>query len=166
MVLQHGMTSLRSELRNHVRPSGLAIVAAIGALAGLVVVWMDYDRLHSGELTFHLPLPPTWALYALALGIAIVNGIGEELLWRGVIGSLLAGAPLFIQFAVQAVTFGIAHWYGIPNGPVGVVAASLYSIVVFQVWRRHGLLASTILHIATDTVVFVVVVRHASYVSF
>lgn len=139
------------------------VLAGIGAACGAVVAMLDVENIDAGYV-FPLPLPPIFLLPLLATSAALVNALGEELLWRGVllrVGRQDVNGPLMLW--TQTLSFGAAHYYGIPQGMVGVLAAALYSALIFSLFRRYGFLGAVIVHLATDIVIFLAVIPHARF---
>ena len=143
-----------------------SLLAGLGALAGGVVVMIDAARIEAGY-TFALPIPPIppiALLTVLALFAALANATGEELLWRGVLAHFGARETrIALVLTAQAASFGGAHWFGIPEGVFGVLAAAIYSGVVFLVGRRYGFFGALLVHLVTDAVIFCIVVRTAQF---
>ncbi len=76
-------------------------------------------------------LPIRLAAVAIAALIAMCNGVGEEVLWRGTYHVAYRGA-LFMGYLFPAVGFGCWHLaampfsdYALPGGPVAYVAGAI-----------------------------------------
>lgn len=64
-------------------------------------------------------------------------------------------APVPVAVAVQALSFGAAHWNGVPSGWVGIGLAAIYgSMMGASAVVAEGLLAPIIAHIFADIVIF------------
>lgn len=148
--------------RRIVGPVSLGPVA-LGVTAGAVTVLLDRERIVGGGFVFDLLPPPVPTLTAIVVGFSVVNAVGEELLWREVLERTLAIGTTRARYAVQAVTFGVAHWNGIPSGVLGVLASGLFSAVVYRVRERNGLSGAIVVHVATDLVIFGAVARYAVF---
>ncbi len=48
--------------------------------------------------------------------LAVANSVGEELLWRGALAHEGRVLPVAAQYCLQVVSFGLAHWHGLPGG--------------------------------------------------
>jgi membrane protease YdiL (CAAX protease family) len=96
----------------------------------------------------------------LTLGAAVVNGIGEELLWRDALLRLTAGTADRQANAVVtcALSFGLAHRHGSPGGWAGMVAASLFGLLAGCLRLRWGLVAAVLVHVSADLVVLYTVI--------
>lgn len=97
-----------------------------------------------------LPLLP------LGLVFAAVNATGEEIRFRAVpLGCLLDAVEPRQALWMTTVLFGLAHWFGHPSGPTGVVLAG----VAGYVWGRamletRGLFWPWAIHAVQDVVIF------------
>jgi len=139
----------------------LVLAAAVGC--GFVVVALDWWNISTGYV-FPLPVPPTWSFPLFAIGAAIVNALGEEALWRGLLADVgEAATTRASNVAVQALSFGLAHYHGIPNGPLGVVAATVFSAFLYLVGLRLGRAGALVAHLATDLVIFLAVIQYAQF---
>ncbi len=81
----------------------------------------------------------------LLIGLSMTGAIAEELLFRGVLLSLLTSAlGIVVASVVQALAFGVVHLsYG---DPVYVLAATLFGLLQAYVVRRIGILAAVVIH--------------------
>lgn len=103
-----------------------------------------------------LPLP---ILVIGGVGFAVINAMLEELLWRGILQDRLV--PLFGvggAIVLQAASFGLQHAWGFPRGPVGVVLAGGWAVML-GLLRRHsgGLLSPILAHVVADATIAVLV---------
>lgn len=132
---------------------GLVIIAAVGLS---IQLWF----------TVH-PDPTMLARAAMALPMALafaaVNAFTEEVSFRCVF--LARGIPVLGRtqtFLYTSVLFGLAHWFGHPSGPTGVVLAG----VIAWVWAKglvetRGLFWTWAFHAVMDVVIFSMVVMAA-----
>jgi membrane protease YdiL (CAAX protease family) len=93
------------------------------------------------------------------LVLALLAGVGEELLFRGVIQTWLAArAPLWLAVATASVLFGVGHWlsasYAVLAGFIGAYLGLLFLM-------SGNLLAPMIAHAAYDVVALFVLTRRA-----
>lgn len=89
--------------------------------------------------------------------IALLAGIGEEALFRGVLQSALAGPlPLWAALLLASLLFGVVHWvtatYAVLAGAVGLYLGALYLL-------SDNLLAPIVTHSLYDMVALVVLAR-------
>ncbi|MHB1005318.1 MAG: CPBP family intramembrane glutamic endopeptidase [Chloroflexota bacterium] len=88
----------------------------------------------------------------LYVGVALVTGICEELLYRGFVGfyllSVFPGLPLAAIALASGVLFGLGHAY---QGKGGVVQIGLMGIAFYLVyWFSSSLLPVMLLHTLSD----------------
>jgi membrane protease YdiL (CAAX protease family) len=99
-----------------------------------------------GNVSALLPRrPPEFALCA---GLAVVAGVGEELLFRGFLplGLEAFGVPLPYALPLSVILFGACHLY---QGPIGVLATAIAGAFL------------TMAYVLTDSLVFVMIVHVA-----
>ena len=126
-------------------------------------MFLDRERILGGGFVFAVMPPSTPVLVVIVIVLAVVNAVGEELLWREVLDRTLGSGSSRARYAVQAVTFGVAHWNGIPSGFFGVLASGVFSAGVCRVRDRTGLIGAIVVHVATDLVIFGAVARYAVF---
>ena len=144
-------------------PTAVIGCLAMGGLAGLVVITVDRERILGAALVFPIAPPGPGKLVALTSGAAVLNAVGEEAVWPGMLPSLLTHTQPVGLFLMECASFGLAHWHGIPDGPTGAAIAAVYSGLVTALWMRHGMAASLVIHTVTDLVVFTAIATHAGY---
>jgi membrane protease YdiL (CAAX protease family) len=102
-------------------------------------------------------------LLPLGIGFAAVNAAQEELRFRAV--PLALAAPVVggeRAIWMTATAFGIAHWFGHPSGPSGVVLALLAGLVLAKAMlETRGLLWPWAIHAVQDVAIFVFLVLAA-----
>ena len=143
-----------------------------GVVAGILAVLPMLALLAWCLRTSYLPMRRLVALVEERLGphlagastsgivlLAALAGLGEELLFRGVIQTWLAARyPLWLALLLASALFGLGHWlsaaYAVLAGLIG-----LYLGVVFLV--TGNLLAPIVAHAAYDVVALSVLVRRA-----
>lgn len=114
------------------------------------------------DLSHARSMLPDWSpagLVAAALVFSIGNAVLEEVIWRGV---LLGWMCRFLSpvpaIGLQAISFGAAHYFGVPSGLVGVALATLYGLMLgWLAWRSQGLVAAIVAHVAADLCIVVIV---------
>ena len=63
-----------------------------------------------------------------------------------------------MAIAIQALSFGIAHYGGFPRGALGVAMATSYGLMMGIIRHQSGgLLAPFLSHICADLVIFALV---------
>lgn len=131
---------------------GVFSVASVAALA----VW-------SGGIPSRLTAGPPRAFVAAGIAFfAVTNATGEEFVWRFIAWEAARRivVPSAAVIAIQAFSFGVAHFYGVPSGWTGVALATAFGAALG--WLRTstgGLAAPIIVHIAADIGVGVISVN-------
>ncbi|MCB1220398.1 MAG: CPBP family intramembrane metalloprotease [Planctomycetales bacterium] len=87
---------------------------------------------------------------------AVVNALQEELWFRGVLlGSLRTLMRARHQVLLQGLVFGLIHWYGTPQGIMGLVLAGGWGVLLGAwTWRRRSLWPAFIVHVFADWLIF------------
>ncbi|GAA4948938.1 hypothetical protein GCM10023224_36210 [Streptomonospora halophila] len=141
------------------------LAAVFGFGAALLIIWLiTRDRGRSAPETGSPPLPPLpdpgQALGVLAprgsrerrtaAAVAVTAGVGEELLYRGLLvafGTAL-GAPVWLAAIAACVLFALAHLY---QGWWGLVGPGLLGALFMVVYLGTGsLLIPIAVHIALE----------------
>jgi membrane protease YdiL (CAAX protease family) len=131
----------------------LAAVAT-GLVAG-VLAWAPLLRqLRADPIVMDVVRPSTALVVTAIVAMAVLNGAGEELIWRGALSEAGASLPVPALFVVQAGSFGLAHLHGLPGGAVGVVLAAVFSLACTALHLRAGLWVSVVAHIVADLIIF------------
>lgn len=134
-----------------------AVVGGVTPVA--LVAWLWLFRPDLSAVRGAVPsLPLAW-LVAGGLGFALLNATLEELVFRGVLQpSLEPSFGVVGAIVVQAVSFGVEHAHGIPRGPVGVLLAGTWAVMLGVLRRRTGgLLAPVVAHVVADATIAVLV---------
>jgi membrane protease YdiL (CAAX protease family) len=107
-----------------------------------------------GNLDRLVPLLPLIVL--LALG----NSFTEGVVYRSaVLGPLTGELPKGAVVLASAAFFGMAHYYGAPSGPIGVVmSGALGWYMARAMFETRGFLAPWIIHFQQDVVIFSAIV--------
>lgn len=135
-----------------------ALVAGVTPVA--LVTWlvvMEPDL--SDVVGAYVPDLPLALLVLGSVGFAVVNAAGEELIWRGVFQDrLTALVGVRAAIVLQALSFGLQHAHGIPRGPMGVVLAGTWAVMLGMLRSRcQGLLAPLLAHVVADAVIATIV---------
>jgi membrane protease YdiL (CAAX protease family) len=87
---------------------------------------------------------------------SIVNGILEELVFRGVLWEALAKEwNVAMALGVTAALFGLGHLHGYPPGPLGAILAGLYGVALGLLrWLAGGLGLAVACHVIADATIF------------
>ncbi|MBN2224031.1 MAG: CPBP family intramembrane metalloprotease [Deltaproteobacteria bacterium] len=135
----------------------IGAVAVVAVSSAALVAWyliMDPDIT---VFTEFIPARPLYQLLVGGLAFALLNGVVEEVIFRGILWDgikALVPAP-WVLLTVQALFFGTAHFWGVPNGIVGAVMATIYGLMLGIIrLRADGLLMAIITHVFADIVIF------------
>ena len=135
---------------------GGALVVVVLSSAALIV-WYRIVQPDIAAFTRFIPQWPLPLVLLGGLGFAILNGVVEEVIFRGIVWdgvAALVPAP-FVLLIVQAVFFGTAHFWGVPSGIIGAVLATIYGIMLGVIRKRAGgLLMAIVTHVFADIVIF------------
>ena len=97
------------------RTQSLAVAAAVTAVATLAA---PFSRAQANvtPIVFDVVRPSALVMVAGVAVLAVANSVGEELLWRGALAHEGRVLPVAAQYCLQVVSFGLAHWHGLPGG--------------------------------------------------
>ena len=134
------------------------VFAVISSLS--LIAWLKLEKPDLSQIQGLIPdVSPIILIFAGAV-FALVNAILEEAIWRCLILNWLR-TQMRVQFAVvlQAISFGISHWNGLPSGMFGIILATIYGLMLgYLAVRSKGILAPILTHIITDVCVFTILV--------
>lgn len=138
-------------------PFAWAMWALIVVLS--VVGLLAWNHLFDGELPeayrdLAQDVSPGAAI-AGAFAFLVVNGAIEDSIWAGVLLSATERlVPSWLAIVTVAASFGLAHLNGVPSGPVGVVMAGSWGLVLALLRVRTGGMGATYLaHIVADATI-------------
>jgi membrane protease YdiL (CAAX protease family) len=146
-------------LRLRVRPVDALIFAIFGSLTWLVLT--QYLLKQGGH---HPPMEifgvnrhaDPLVYYAIGALFTLVNALSEELWFRGLLlGALRGLLPLWPAVLLQALIFGLSHWFGTPQGVYGLVLAGLFGGALGW-WTavRGSLWPALAVHLLADWLIF------------
>lgn len=135
-------------------PVAAAAIAYLAVLAGLTIMQRRRGRpvdveLGGGDAVARL-LPKTKRERRVAVLVAVTVGIGEELLYRGLLIALglSLGLPLYAAVAASCVIFAIGHLY---QGWRGALSVGVFGVFLGLIYAATGsLLLPVLIHIALD----------------
>lgn len=132
------------------RSSWLSTAVGAGAtITGLTAAFMVLTvRGRATSITKVLPFLP-WVL-----SFSLLNSLSEELIFR--FGILGAGGGLdpYLLCLISGAIFGVAHYRGMPNGPVGVAMAGLLGwLLARSVVETGGIGIAWAIHFVLDVVI-------------
>jgi membrane protease YdiL (CAAX protease family) len=139
-----------------VSANGWLLTILIAAASSAVMFVVTRSRFSADPAVVHTARPNDVVIVSVVVILALVNSLGEELLWRGVlydVGEESGLGPASLIF-VQAVSFGSGHRHGIPDGLSGMLLAGFFAAALTMIRRRYGLGSSSAAHFVVDLVIF------------
>lgn len=133
----------------------MCAVIALMSVVGLLI----WNHLADGELppayselAQSVPLP---AAVAGAFAFFVINGAIEDSIWAGVLLSATERlVPPWLAITTVAASFGLAHLHGVPDGPIGVLMAGSWGLVLALLRLRTGGMGATYLaHVVADATI-------------
>ena len=133
----------------------MSVVLVVGSIG---MYW--FMATHQDELDRFLEMLPQGSILkivSLGLVFAGMNAAVEEFVIRGMIwnglGKIMSNTTLLI--VVQAIIFGLSHYFGLPGGITGVVMVFGWSLFIgYFRWKSGGLLAAIGLHFSANLAQF------------
>jgi membrane protease YdiL (CAAX protease family) len=150
----------------HLRLDGeSALIGAAGALPMLaLLLWClrtTWGPMHRLVALVEERLGPylTGASAAGIVLLAVLAGVGEEALFRGVIQTWLAErAPLWVAVAAASLLFGVGHWL---SASYAILASLIGAYLGILFLLSDNLLTPMVAHAAYDVVALFVLARRA-----
>lgn len=108
------------------------VAGTVVVAAGALLAWQRlFDGTLPQEYVDAAAGQPWWAIVLAGVGFSLLNAAVEEIVFRGVLLSALTDV-LGVRVAVvlQAVAFGVLHLHGVPSGPVGMVMAGAWGLLL------------------------------------
>lgn len=132
------------------------VAGTVVVTAGALAAW---QRLFGGRLPREYVDAAAgqhwWVIVLAGVAFSLLNAAVEEVVFRGVLLSALSQVlGLRTAVVLQAVAFGVLHLHGVPSGPVGMVMAGAWGLLLGVMrLRSGGLLAPYVTHIAADATI-------------
>jgi len=125
--------------------SGVLITLGTGLLGMATALGFQFKN--AEQLLRYIPV---------ILLFAMCNSFSEGLIYRcGILGALKEIVPQGYAVLMSAVFFGIAHYYGVPGGPLGAVMSGLLGwYMARSMAETKGMVSAWIIHFMQDTVIF------------
>lgn len=135
----------------------LLLGLAAGAVSAVWVFTADASR----TLVLPFEKPAIWFAAPIIVALAAINSLSEEAIWRSALFRATAGLSRGWVYGLQAVSFGVAHFGGIPGGWIGVALAGVFAVIATAVRSSWGFRAAVVLHFTADVVIFTAVFINA-----
>lgn len=104
---------------------------------------------------------PLWVIPLAGLGFVLANPTVEEVLFRGALQTMIherTGNPP-AAIAAQGVAFGAVHFGGVPGGPLGMLMATGWGVLLGIVRHRTGGIRLTwVVHVLANIAIFTTVI--------
>ncbi|WP_413294246.1 CPBP family intramembrane glutamic endopeptidase [Bdellovibrio sp. HCB185ZH] len=134
-----------------------ASIFIINVPAVAILLWYFQLHPHVAEEFPELNVP-TWGLPLVVLVMAALNGLREEIFFRGLIQpeSTSKNAPMWFVIALQAVLFGFLHYaFSFPEGWVGVLMTAVWGAAIsFQYRLFKSISLAWVTHTMADAIMF------------
>ncbi|NJD60673.1 MAG: hypothetical protein C3F13_00200 [Anaerolineales bacterium] len=136
------------------RPSSWRILGP--AIAGAMSLGLIAFSLIFGNLPSTNSLRHVYSLLPFIFLFAAINAFGEEMIYRAPWLSTLEVPVGAVQaLLITAVYFGIAHYYGVPYGIVGVIMSFIPGWLMGKsMLETRGFTWAWVIHFCMDVVVF------------
>ena len=97
-----------------------------------------------------------WSFIPLVLLFSLTNSLTEELIFRfGIVGGLFNHYPKLTILIISAILFGLPHYFGFPNGFIGVLMSGLLGYILCKATiETKGLSIAWTIHFVQDIIIF------------
>lgn len=104
---------------------------------------------------------PSWSIPFIILLIATINGLREEIFYRGLIQTKTSSeAPTWYSISLQAVMFGLLHFANaFPQGWMGVMLTAIWGGAISIQYRYFRSIAlAWVTHAVADAIMFAIII--------
>lgn len=97
-----------------------------------------------------------WSIIPLVLLFSLTNSLAEELIFRfGILGGLFNHLPKMTILILSAILFGLPHYFGFPNGLIGVLMSGVLGYILCKATlETTGLSIAWTIHFIQDIIIF------------
>ena len=97
-----------------------------------------------------------WAFVPYVLLFSFTNSLSEEIIYRFAInGNLTAITTKTTVLLLSAILFGLPHYAGFPNGPIGVIMAGVLGYILSKAtYETQGIGIAWGIHFLQDVIIF------------
>jgi membrane protease YdiL (CAAX protease family) len=131
----------------------------INVPAIFILYWYFINHLEVAKSFPSLPGPP-WSLPFAIVLLALLNGLREEIFYRGLIQTMsLKVAPAWYAIALQSVLFGFLHFaHSFPQGWLGIFLTGLWgACIATQYWMFRSIALAWVTHAVADAIMFSII---------
>jgi len=97
-----------------------------------------------------------WSFIPLVLLFSLTNSLTEELIFRfGIVGGLFNHYPKLTILIISAILFGLPHYFGFPNGVIGILMSGVLGYILCKATiETKGLSIAWTIHFVQDIIIF------------
>ncbi len=97
-----------------------------------------------------------WSFIPMILLFSLTNSLTEELIFRFVIvGGLFDHYPKLFILVISAILFGLPHYFGFPNGFIGILMSGVLGYMLCKATiETRGLSIAWAIHFIQDVIIF------------
>lgn len=97
-----------------------------------------------------------WSFIPLVLLFSLTNSLAEELIFRfGIVGGLFNQYPKLNILIISAILFGLPHYFGFPNGFIGILMSGILGYILCKATiETKGLSIAWTIHFVQDVIIF------------
>jgi membrane protease YdiL (CAAX protease family) len=136
----------------------IIIFFGVATAAGLMGYMSYFAGTHAPMTVFGAEAgkTPIFAYWLLGVVFALANALVEEFWFRGLLmGALKPLLPMWRVILIQAIVFGLFHWFGTPQGILGVLLAGVWGgLLGWWVYARGSLWPAVVVHFLADILIF------------
>jgi membrane protease YdiL (CAAX protease family) len=142
----------------------IASIAVIVVPSLLILLWY-YRTFPEVAKSWPLPEMPGWAVPLAICGAALINGLGEELVYRFILqrAFIKSNSPAW-AILMQAIAFGFLHYRnGFPQGWTGMLLTTLFGAAIgIQFFITRSITLAWVTHAIMDAIMFGIIVSTAT----
>jgi len=139
------------------KPRRMGFAVGLGGLSGVACIPLVLQQLDENGFALPFEKPSLWMVLPLIVVAAAANGFGEETIWRDGLAAELGHCPPSAAGMIQSVSFGVAHYAGVPGGWLGAALATVFGLLAFKLKQTYGIWTAIAAHGAADLVLFLTV---------
>lgn len=138
----------------------LLSIVLINVPAIFILVWYYRSNPDVANMWPSLELP-VWSIPFVVLLIAAVNGLREEIFYRGLLQTASNnGSPVWFVIGLQAVLFGFLHYMNaFPQGWLGVLLTAVWGAAIAIQYRIFKSISiAWVTHAMADAIMFGIII--------
>lgn len=134
-------------------------IFAINIPAVAILIWYYTANPEVADM-WPVPNLPLWSIPLVVFGIAAINGLREEIFYRGLLQPASSEkSPVWFVIGLQAVLFGFLHFVNaFPEGWLGVAMTATWGAAIAIQYRFFKSISlSWVTHAVADAVMFSII---------